>query len=294
MPSFQSKLFDFYWRLTREKSKGSRLREQVEHGEVDNVKPPKRMHEQCRITTTRVNGHAVYAVSPKQVSGPKHIYYLHGGGYVGGFGESQWRLIGKLVAVLDCTVHAPDYPLPPRYHVDDVFAMVVPTYRGLVANVDPANVTIMGDSAGGGMSLALAQELRAEGLPQPANIILLSPWLDVTMTNPEIKEVDPLDPLISVEGLIDAGKFYAGDADRRSPRISPVYGSLKGLGHITLFIGTHDTLMPDCRKLKAQAEAEGVALDYREWKDMPHVWMFFSLPEAQRVQREIIEILRTN
>jgi acetyl esterase/lipase len=119
--------------------------------------------------------------------------------------------------------------------------------------------------------------------------VLLSPWLDATLSNPEIAEFDKIDPFLGVEGLKYGGAVYARDVDPRSYLVSPVYGSLKDLAPVTLFIGTRDILYPDCRKLRDKASAEGVRLDYREYDQMVHNWMLGPMPEAKHAIKEIVE-----
>jgi acetyl esterase/lipase len=115
----------------------------------------------------------------------------------------------------------------------------------------------MGDSSGGGICLALAQRLREENLPQPRRIVLLAPWLDASLSNPEIAALDNIDPFLDEDGLKYAGSVYARDVDPKNYLVSPLYGSLRGLARVTLFIGTCDILFPDCRKLRDLAAAEG-------------------------------------
>jgi acetyl esterase/lipase len=172
-------------------------------------------------------------------------------------------------------------------------AFVLAEYQALVAKVGAENITIMGDSAGGGMSLALAEKLNVVDTPQPAHLILLSPWMDVRMTNPEIIETDKLDPVLGVQGAMCAGIMYAGAHDLKDFEVSPLFGNIKNLAPITLFIGSHDILEPDCRLFKQKAEAENIKLDYRLYKNMVHVWMVISgLPEANQAIDEIVEVLK--
>ena len=139
----------------------------------------------------------------------------------------------------------------------DVFALMLPLYNELASGAGSSNITIMGDSSGGGISLALAQRLREDGHEQPGHVVLLSPWLDATLSNPEIAEFDKIDPFLGVAGLKYGGEVYARDVDPKSYLVSPVYGSLKDLAPVTLFIGTRDILYPDCRKLRDKAHVEG-------------------------------------
>jgi acetyl esterase/lipase len=169
--------------------------------------------------------------------------------------------------------------------------MLVPICHDLVGHESADKLTLMGDSAGGGIALALAQLLRDRHMPRPEHIVLLSPWLDATMSNPEIREIDPVDTLLDIQGLADAGKLYAGPLDPADPMVSPINGSLAGLGLITVFIGTHDLFLADCRRLRALAEAHAIKIDYREYANMVHTWMLYSLPEARQTKKEIIELL---
>jgi acetyl esterase/lipase len=151
----------------------------------------------------------------------------------------------------------------------------------------------MGDSSGGGIALALAQLLREKGREQPGNLVLLSPWLDVSLAHPDVPVFDKIDPFLDMEGLKYAGSVYARDVDPTHYLVSPVYGSLNDLAPISLFIGTRDILFPDCRKLRDRAEAEGVELNYHEYESMLHDWMLISLPESKHALKKIIEIVGT-
>lgn len=153
MPSIQSKFITIILRMIGEKNKINHTRERVESGNISHAKPSEKMYEQFHITTSVVNGQDVYTISPKAHTSGKHIYYLHGGAYINGFTKEHWRFMGRLVDASGYTITVPDYPLPPIYHVHDVFAMVLPLYLRLAASVGPDNMVIMGDSAGGGMTL---------------------------------------------------------------------------------------------------------------------------------------------
>jgi acetyl esterase/lipase len=299
MPSLQSKLIVVLLRLIGMKRTVNRLRQRVENGERTYTEPSPRLYRKHHITKATVDGHLVWTVAPKDVASDgasprsvKQIIYLHGGAYVNSFASQHWRFMSKLVDALGCTVTAPNYPHAPEYDVHDVFKLLVPLYLELACEVGSENVVLMGDSSGGGISLALSQRLREDGLPQPGNIVLLSPWLDVTLSNPGIVAVDRIDPFLGVDGLKYAGAEYARHVDPRSCLVSPVYGSFRDLAPLTVFIGTRDLFLPDCRKLRERAAAEGVTIDYREYVDMVHDWMLGPLPESKQVLKEIVDLLR--
>lgn len=291
MPSLQSKVIVVLLHLIRSKRTVNRMRQRVENNERTYTEPSRRLHRKHSITKRSVNGHLVWTIAPKENACGKQIVYLHGGAYVNSFASQHWAFMSKLVDALRCTVIAPNYPHAPEYCVHNVFEFLLPLYLELARESGAANVTLMGDSSGGGISLALAQRLREDGLPQPGNVVLLSPWLDVGLSNPEIPALDRIDPFLGVDGLKYAGAAYARDVDLKSYLVSPVYGSFKNLAPVTVFIGTRDILFPDCRKLRERAAAEGVAIDYREYDGMVHDWMLGPMPEAKQVFREIVELL---
>jgi acetyl esterase/lipase len=150
----------------------------------------------------------------------------------------------------------------------------------------------MGDSAGGGLALALSQLLLKEGISQPGNIILLSPWLDVTLNNPKIAALKKFDPMLNLKLLIEAGKTYAGDTPTSNYLVSPINGPIQGLGKISIFIGTHELFLPDARKFKARAKREKVDINYFEYPKMNHVFPVLPIPEARLAMKQIIDIIK--
>lgn len=294
MQSIQSRVAVILVRLLRWKRASNRARERVEQGRQTYTEPTRRQRRKYRITKRDFRGHLVWTIAPYENAGSKQIIYLHGGGFINSFASQHWNFMCRLVDALGCTVTAPNYPHAPKYYVNDVFDFLLPLYEEIAGVAGSANVTVMGDSSGGGISLALAQLLRERGHAQPRNIILLSPWLDPSVSNPELAIYDKVDPFLGMQGLKYAGSIYARDVDPTNYLVSPVYGSLKDLAPISLFIGTRDMLLPDCRKLRERADAEGVKVNYREYEAMLHDWMLISLPESKQALKEIVEIIGTN
>lgn len=186
----------------------------------------------------------------------------------------------------------PVYPLAPDYHHDETQAMIAEAYDRHMAHVPAADQVIMGDSAGGALALVLARELRERGRPQPAHLVLLSPWLDATMQNPAVPILDQRDPYLSTPGLLEAARMYAGSLDTADPRISPINGGFEGLGRISVFVGTRDVLLLDSRRLHSTTSDLGIEIDYFEYQGMFHGWMLLGgLPEARRATSEIVRVL---
>lgn len=294
MPSLQSKLIKLVLRLQGRKRRVRRSQKLIESGKTERInnKPSQRLFAKHRVETRDVKGRTVWTIAPKDNAGETLVLYLHGGGYVNGFSKYHWRFISNLVSELRCTVVAPDYPLAPEHQVADVFAMMFPLYEELLRAAGASNLIVMGDSAGGGIALALAMLAREKDVAQPSEIVLLSPWLDVTMTNPGIEKVDRFDPFLDVEGLQYLGKIYAGETAATDYLVSPLYGRLENLAPVTLFIGTHDIFVADCRKFKAEAAARGIEIDYHEYEDMVHVWMLIPSPEEKTAVKAIVDKIR--
>jgi len=189
--------------------------------------PPLRYQKKFHTTKTFEGNFPIWTLQPQETLAKTCILYFHGGAYTSSFEIVHWVYFAKLIEKTHCDIVAPDYPLAPDYTASEVFAIVLPLYEQLVARYGASNIIIMGDSAGGGLGLALSQLLREKGLPQPAHTILLSPWLDVTLTNPEIAAIDPVDPVLNVAGLQEVGRAYAGNLGTHHYLASPLFGSLE-------------------------------------------------------------------
>ncbi|MFD1140894.1 alpha/beta hydrolase fold domain-containing protein [Larkinella insperata] len=293
MASIQSKLFTILLRLIQKKQF---LKRQLAAGATNaftSPEPPSQLSKVCQVEKWLMNGRNVFTLRPCHSPSPKHILYLHGGAYVQSFLRPHWSFMAKLIEGTHCTITAPDYPFAPQYTYTDAFAMVTKVYQELAGRGKEAEIILMGDSAGGGFALALAQYLRKESIVQPRQIILLSPWLDITLRNPEIKSLDAHDPFLGIEGLLQAGKAYAGQTSPDHYLLSPIYGSLQGLGKITVFAGSHEIMAADTRKLKTLAESAGTDLIYMEYPAMVHTWMLLNFPESKRARQQIIQVVKT-
>ena len=291
MPSTQSKLFNIFLRLIQKKRF---LGRQLAAGKFDlftRPEPPRAISKSCDVSRYQINGRNVFSLRPKHAEPVKHILYLHGGAYVQRFVSFHWKFLSELVNKANCIITAPDYPLAPENTYKDSFEMVLLLYQQILATTQPGNVIIMGDSSGGGFALALAQKIRDEKLSQPCFILLLSPWLDITLANPQIPELEAADPFLEKQSLQRAGKLYAGDTTTDHHLLSPINGSLEGLGKIVVLAGAKEILVADTRKLYSLATSQGIALHYYEYPDMVHAWMFLNFPEAKKAREQIIDLI---
>lgn len=290
MASLESKLF---YTLLRAINKKNFLNMQFAFGKFDFyqcTEPPQELHRICVVDKHRVNGRNVFTLKPKGDFSDKRILYLHGGAYVQNFVRQHWSFLAALIKRLQCEIIAPDYPLAPQHTWKEAFAMLETVCRQSLT-IDPCNLILMGDSAGGGLALALAQKMKQDSLPQPGQIILLSPWLDITLNNPDIKSIEEIDPFLGIKGLQKAGKAFAGETNPRHYLLSPIYGPLEGLGKISLFVGSRDLLVADARRFKSLTQSKGVKINYYEYEDMVHVWMLLNFRESKQAKQQIIELI---
>ena len=180
---------------------------------------------------------------------PYVIFYIHGGGYHYDIVLPHWQLIEKLARKTGAQVVVPTYRLVPFACYREAYDLIVPEYRKYAEACPDKKIILMGDSAGGGLSLALTEYFKLEGIRLPDELILFSPWVDISMENEDIKKFLPRDPLVTENDTLPAAKGWAGDRDIHDPLVSPIYGDLKGIHNVTVFIGTEEALYPDAVKM---------------------------------------------
>jgi epsilon-lactone hydrolase len=249
--------------------------------------PSRWIRRQVAVAERTFNASRVFTLAPKGGSSHVHILYLHGGAYVLDIAGAHWKFVAWLVRSTLCRAIVPLYPLAPEHDWRHVFDLLVPLAAQAIAEHGQENVIFMGDSAGGGMALSLAQRLRDIGRPQPARLILISPSLDLTFSDPQQAELARIDPVLDLPGVIAAAGWYAGDLSPADPKISPLFDSIVGMPPIAVFTGTRDLLNPDAHRLQAKAAQHDVPLALYERRGMVHVWPLFPIPEARLAKEQM-------
>ena len=249
--------------------------------------PPKFLNDKYEVSSTQSEGKKVFIIAPKQNKTNKQVLFIHGGAYFFTFMEAHWTFIDALINEFGCTITAPDYPLGPTHTYLDAFKVVEPIYKKIISEHDPKNVILIGDSAGGGFALGLAEKMKQENIPQPSHIILSSPWMDIGSTNPDIAELEKTDPTLSIEGMQIAAKAYTRGGDINSYMVAPMYGPLEGLAKISLFISTHEALYADAKKFKSICDDNGIAIDFYVYPNMLHNFALQDTPEGKSVIQQI-------
>jgi acetyl esterase/lipase len=255
---------------------------------------PRSLRKRVRITSSHVNGRDVFTLSPEKHHPDKVIIYLHGGAYYVNITRLHWSLIEELMHRTQAVFVVPDYPLAPEATCHDTYRFMDAMYAQIIHDHPDKEIIIMGDSAGGGLSLGYAMKISSEEVQQPSQIILFSPWLDVSMTNPEIDRYKTRDPVINVSGLKIAGERYAGDLSLFDYRVSPVYGDLRGVGKVSVFAGTHEVMVADARRLVSMLADKNMGCNYYEYAGMFHDWMLVPwLNESRQLVQQVTDILQS-
>ena len=221
----------------------------------------------------------------------KVLLFFHGGAYNIGPLMPQWVRMRDLVEKYHCTVALLDYPKSPDYQCDKTMEVCMEAYDRLSMAFGKDNISLIGDSAGGGLALALSMLRKARGKSLPQHLILISPWLDVSMSHKEIPDFEPLDLSLDPVGLKVQGKYYAGEVDLKDPIVSPVFGDMTGQPPMDIFVGTHELFYPDCRDFCKKYSKQGVTI--HAYDEMQHDWVMMPTPEGDQAIDEIVEILKT-
>jgi acetyl esterase/lipase len=196
--------------------------------------------------------------------------------------------VEQVVLKTGITVLVPDYPLAPENTVIQTFAFMEELYQTLLQTHAKSQIVFIGDSAGAGLALAFAQHLQAIQLPQPVQLFLLSPWLDLTMSHPEQSQYEAKDHILSRHGLKVAATNYAGTLDLHDYRVSPLYGNHRIPAVISIFTGTADLLHPEAKAFSQQLQQLNMPHHYYEYPDMFHDWVIVpALKESKEVIAQI-------
>jgi len=210
------------------------------------------------------------------------LLYLHGGGYCSGSLCTHRALAARLALAADAGALLLDYRRAPEDPFPAALEDALSAYRHLLDTSRADRLVVAGDSAGGGLTLALLMALAARGEPLPAAAFCMSPWTDLAVTGESARSREVDDPMLRCEELIEWARLYAGETDVDYPLISPLYGSFRGFPPLLLQVGTRELLFDDSRRVADRARAAGVEVTLDIWPEMMHVWQVFAplVPES--------------
>ncbi|MBO4658474.1 MAG: alpha/beta hydrolase [Prevotella sp.] len=237
----------------------------------------------------RVGEMQVFEVAAEDDSKPI-VLYIHGGAYLHNFTPQHWKAMVEWAETTGCGIVAPNYPLLYRHTVRDAFPQMLQLYRKLLERFPAKHIIVMGDSAGGGFSLALTQEIqKTDSMVLPGRLVLISPWVDITGGDDAIQEHDTF---LDNEVLRHVGADWADDIDTHAPIVSPLYGNMQGLPPTDLFTGTWEVFYTDIVKTSDKMKSAGVNVRLHVKEKMGHVYPLWPCPEGKEARKEIAEIIK--
>lgn len=248
--------------------------------------PPKRLRKDISLSARYEHGWRIYTVSPRDNRSHGTVVYLHGGGWMNEAAAQHWALVQQLAADASVDVVFPVYPLVQAGGTAETVTPIVTR----LASAAPRPLILMGDSAGGTIAISSAYQLKELGTPADLTV-LIAPALDLRMENPEMDEVQPLDPWLVKRGQILLAETWLGK-HREDPILNPICGDPRGIGELIIFSGTRDILNPDTRIYVREAQDAGVDIEYHELHGHLHVYPLLPTREGREARRKIVDAVR--
>jgi acetyl esterase/lipase len=228
-------------------------------------------------TPGELGGVPVLRIEAGAASHDAVVLWFHGGWYVIGSPRTSAGLSSDLARRIGAKVVSVDYRLAPEHPYPAALQDARAAYRGLLdSGADPRSVAIVGESAGGGLAVALLASLAEDGLAQPAATVLLSPWTDLTLSGETMTSMVGIDPVFTREKVSVRAADYVGSADPADPSISPIFADLRGVSPILIQAGSHEILLDDSIRLARRAAIDDVAVTLDVTPGVPHGFQAFA------------------
>jgi acetyl esterase/lipase len=249
----------------------------------------------CDEKRTTLGNRPTLHVIPKQKKSRLHVLYLHGGAYVMGGIGSHSKFATWVAHTLDAEVWLPEYHLSPEHTFPRARDEIIDCYKELIkAGVNSHDIFIAGDSAGGGLALATAVSIRDAGLPQPRSLILLSPWVDLTLSGKTLQTHVNRDHMLSLEWLQFGAQAYAGTHSTGHLGCSPLFADLAGLPPILIQVGSEEILLDDAQRLAEKAASSGVNSTLEVYSNVGHIFQVTAgySPTADKALKAMAEFCK--
>lgn len=217
------------------------------------------------------------------------LLYIHGGSYVEQANRFQIKFAMKLAKKNNLTLIFPVYPLAPVGNYKLMYKLMDKLYKIIVSK--SSNIIFLGDSAGGGFILSYAMYLRDTSGVQPKHIIMLSPWVDISMNNPDIYSDAKNDNMCGVDGTRYEGELWANGLNTNDPLVSPIYGNFNSLGEMTIVAGGREILTSECLRLHKLLNSQKIEHNFIMYKSQGHIFPMYPIRESKMVLKDITEII---
>ena len=247
---------------------------EVQRSRFDQVMRTSLMPRGTSVTASMLDGVPAEVVTAATARPGRTVVHFHGGGYCLGSARMMRTWAARLSAQAGCRVVVPEYRLAPGHAYPAALDDARAALNALLTEADPASIVFSGDSAGGGLALALILAMRDAGDPLPAGCILLSPWLDLTIDRRARPALVRKDLLLSPRWLEACATAYADPSQWRDTKVSPLRAGHKGLPPLLIQAASDDLLAPDAELLATSAATAGADVTYTRW---PEMWHDFAL-----------------
>lgn len=222
----------------------------------------------------------------------KLLLFIHGGAYISGPAQHHWDSIKSIASRTDVKIWLCDYPKAPETKILEISNNIDAVYEMALKEYDSSKIYLIGDSVGGALSISLVQRLIEQKRNTPQKLILISPVMDASMTNPEIEGIENNDPMLSIKGVLSAKKMCAGDKDLKNKMISPLYGSFEEFPETFFFLAQNDIMYPDQKLAIQKLQKTNANITIFEGIGMPHIWPILPVMKEAKVSLdEIIKVL---
>jgi acetyl esterase/lipase len=253
--------------------------------------PKGKFFKQNKIRTFKVIDSLITEVGLNKNS-DKLLIFIHGGAFISGPAKHHWDSIKKIATQTNYKIWMCDYPKSPENKISKISENIDSIYNTALDQFQPNKISFIGDSVGGTLITSLTQRLILKDIKLPKKIILVTPVMDASMSNPEIEKVDIIDPMLSKIGILSAKKMCAENNDLKNIMISPLFGSFDKFPHTILFIAENDIFYPDQKLAVKKFINAKINFELIEGKNMPHIWPFLPvMKEAKTSLNEIIRII---
>lgn len=261
------------------------LRKKLNHSPLP-VFLPRGVHKQS-YSAGEVNGDWLSVKEPRQA-----VLYLHGGGYVAGVNRTYLSLCGHVAKKLQADVYLPDYRLAPEHPFPAAVEDAMASYKHLLSRFTPSQITLMGDSAGGGLALGTLLAIRDAGMEAPRCAVAFSPYADMTQEQPSRKDNEATDDFFTANTFFKGRELYATTEEhRRHPHASPVFGDFTGLPPLMMTVDENECLRDDTYRVLDKAREANVPVELISREGMMHVWPIF-YPLISEARKDVAKALR--
>lgn len=220
------------------------------------------------------------------------IFYIHGGGYIERIGTFQWLMLNRIIKKTDAMAIIPLYPLIPATHKES-YDLLTDLYKEIIEKHPNSKIVSMGDSAGGGLALGLAEDWGLKKISQPDELILMSPYVNVAFSQENTYLYEKVDPMLGIAEAKAVGEYWAGDLDYNNYRISPINGNLSVLKKVSFFVGTREIMYPDILELYKKLQNQNIPVALYVGKGQNHVYPAIPTLEGRIAIKQIIKIINS-